>query len=93
MGPRLFVLESNSHLVRTLPTIQHDDRNAEDLDTDAEDHAVDELRYACTSRPWVIGSLEIDMQAPHKNDPYKMTYNDMLAASARHRRRMENSNV
>jgi hypothetical protein len=92
-GPRLFVLDTCRDLIRTLPTIQHDDRNAEDLDTDAEDHAVDELRYACTSRPWVIGSLEIDMQAPHKNDPYKMTFNDMVAANAKNRRRAESFNA
>jgi hypothetical protein len=43
--------ESCEHTIRTLPYLQHDERNAEDLDTDAEDHAADETRYAIMSRP------------------------------------------
>lgn len=43
--------ESCENAIRTLPYLQHDDKNAEDLDTDAEDHAADEIRYACMSRP------------------------------------------
>ena len=40
-------------LIRTLPTLQHDDKDSEDLDTEAEDHAADETRYAVMSRPWI----------------------------------------
>jgi len=36
----------NDNLVRTLPSLPRSQRNPEDLDTDAEDHAADELRYA-----------------------------------------------
>jgi hypothetical protein len=32
--------------------MQHDTNRPEDLDTDAEDHAVDDVRYACLSRPY-----------------------------------------
>ncbi len=39
--------------IRTIPALQHDEKNAEDLDTDMEDHAGDEWRYGCMSRPWV----------------------------------------
>jgi hypothetical protein len=39
--------------IRTIPALQHDDARPEDLDTDSEDHAADEWRYACASRPWV----------------------------------------
>jgi hypothetical protein len=28
-------------------------RTAVDIDSDAEDHAPDEARYACMSRPWI----------------------------------------
>jgi hypothetical protein len=31
--------------------LQHDPRRPEDLDTEAEDHAADETRYACLARP------------------------------------------
>ena len=37
---------------RTMPTLQHDEKDIEDLDTDGEDHIADEVRYACMSRPW-----------------------------------------
>lgn len=38
--------------IRTIPVLQHDPDKAEDLDTTAEDHAADDWRYACMSRPW-----------------------------------------
>lgn len=53
MAPMLYFLECCDDTIRTLPTLQHDEKNPEDLDTEAEDHAADETRYACTSRPWV----------------------------------------
>ncbi|MDB5438480.1 MAG: bacteriophage terminase large subunit-like protein [Caulobacteraceae bacterium] len=39
--------------IRTLPALQHDVARVEDLDSDGEDHAADEWRYAAMSRPWV----------------------------------------
>jgi hypothetical protein len=39
--------------IRTIPALQHDKDRPEDLDSDMEDHAADEWRYACMSRPWV----------------------------------------
>jgi len=38
--------------IRTIPALQHDLDKPEDLDTDGEDHAADEWRYACMSRPY-----------------------------------------
>lgn len=38
--------------IRTIPVLQHDHARPEDLDTEAEDHAADEWRYGCMSRPW-----------------------------------------
>jgi hypothetical protein len=38
--------------IRTLPVLQHDPDKPEDLDTESEDHAADEWRYACMSRPF-----------------------------------------
>jgi len=40
------------HSIRTIPALQHDTNRAEDLDTSSEDHAADDWRYFCTSRPW-----------------------------------------
>lgn len=39
--------------IRTIPSLQHDQDRIEDLDTDGEDHAGDDWRYACMSRPYV----------------------------------------
>lgn len=38
--------------IRTIPVLQHDPDKPEDLNTDSEDHAADDWRYACSSRPW-----------------------------------------
>jgi hypothetical protein len=39
--------------VRTIPVMQHDQARPEDTDSNLEDHAADEWRYACMSRPWI----------------------------------------
>lgn len=54
--PQLYFLDCCEDTIRTLPTLQHDEKDAEDLDTEAEDHAADETRYAVMSRPWVRGA-------------------------------------
>jgi hypothetical protein len=54
--PMLVVFETCRDFIRTLPVLQHDPMNPEDLDTDGEDHAADDCRYACMSRPWVKAS-------------------------------------
>ena len=51
--PMLYFLDCCEDTIRTLPTLQHDDKDPEDVDTEAEDHAYDETRYAVMSRPWV----------------------------------------
>ena len=50
--PMIFFTEDCHAILRTLPMMQHSEVNPEDLDTSAEDHAVDEVRYACMSRPF-----------------------------------------
>ncbi len=51
--PMLYFCDACEDTIRTLPTLQHDDTDPEDLDTEAEDHAADETRYAVMSRPWI----------------------------------------
>lgn len=51
--PMLYVFSTCRDLIRTLPALQHDRDRPEDVDTDAEDHAADECRYACMSRPYI----------------------------------------
>lgn len=50
--PMLYIFSNCNALLRTLPSMQHDKTMAEDLDTTAEDHAVDTLRYGCMARPY-----------------------------------------
>ena len=38
--------------IRTIPALQHDTNNMEDLNTGMEDHAADDWRYFCMSRPY-----------------------------------------
>ncbi len=49
----IYFFEICRDAIRTLPALQHDLDKPEDGDTDSEDHAPDEIRYACMSRPWV----------------------------------------
>ena len=43
--PRLQVFSTCTNLIRTLPALPYDTIRVEDVDTDAEDHAYDALRY------------------------------------------------
>jgi hypothetical protein len=49
--PMLVMFATCVDAIRTLPALQHDQARPEDVDTEGEDHAPDEIRYACMSRP------------------------------------------
>lgn len=51
--PMIVCFSTCTNSIRTIPSLQHNANRAEDLDTDGEDHAADEWRYAAMSRPWV----------------------------------------
>ena len=51
--PMLYVFSTCPAFLQTVPLLQHDQHNIEDLDTEGEDHVADELRYACLARPWI----------------------------------------
>jgi len=88
--PMLIAFETCRDFIRTLPVLQHDSANAEDLDTDGEDHAADDCRYACMSRPWI-------KEAPHTipdralsvGSTNTLTFNDALAQATMNRSREE----
>jgi hypothetical protein len=75
--PLLYILDCCDDTIRTIPTLQVDDTDPEDLDTEGEDHAGDELRYACMSRPWVI---EAPREEPFRfpKRPDELTINDWI---------------
>jgi hypothetical protein len=51
--PMIYCFSTCVDSIRTIPVLQHDPHRAEDTDAKAEDHAADDWRYACTSRPWI----------------------------------------
>lgn len=67
--------------IRTIPVLRHDDDRPEDLDTDMEDHAADDARYAAMSRPWtkppppdpskIRGTLDMTMEEAWKLIPQR----------------------
>ncbi len=82
--PMIYFMETCTHAIRTLPALQHDTLRAEDVDTEGEDHAPDEIRYACMSRPYLpankpkkdpvfpgIGIGYTNPDAPNMNDLWK----------------------
>lgn len=75
--PMLYTFSTCHDFIRTVPALQHDQVRAEDVDTDSEDHAGDEARYACMSRPYVK-----DVESPMdvlKALMRPKTFNDVIA--------------
>lgn len=89
--PMIYFFSTCGDTIRTLPMLQHDTGKSagaiEDVDTHSEDHAGDETRYACMSRPWVKPGAPV---APKVHTPGQFTvnttFNDLLAEAARRRR-------
>jgi hypothetical protein len=70
--PALYFFEDNKDLLRVLPEAQHNENNQEDILL-VEDHPLEELRYACMSRPW---SREGPPRAEHAPKP--VTFQEVL---------------
>lgn len=68
--PMLYFFDTCIDSIRTIPALQHDDKNPEDVDTEAEDHAGDETRYAVMSRPWVKTVHPAEMPAMTEADEH-----------------------
>lgn len=58
--PLLHVFDVCSNLIRTLPALPHDPKRVEDVDTTAEDHAPDALRYGLMAMtPPMLSELRV----------------------------------
>lgn len=77
--PMVVCFSTCADSIRTIPMQQHDPDQIEDLDTDGEDHAADDWRYACMSRPWVRPSPT----APAPKWTTGQTINELIAANRR----------
>lgn len=80
--PMIYFFATCLDTIRTLPALQHDEMRPEDVDTDGEDHAGDETRYACAARPWVREAP----QASAPKYPAQQTITEIIAARTRARR-------
>lgn len=67
--PMLYVFSTCESFIRTVPTLVYSQTNVEDVDTNGEDHAYDELRYVCMKYPIV----------PRKTAPAEQTAFDPLS--------------
>ncbi|MCL5280644.1 MAG: terminase [Planctomycetes bacterium] len=56
-GPGLYVLANCRQFIRTVPSLPRDERDMDDVDTEAEDHVGDESRYRVLM-PKVVSSLD-----------------------------------
>lgn len=75
--PMLYFLDSCLDTIRTLPQLQHDENKPEDVDTEGEDHAGDETRYACMAKPWTVDET-IPEEITYPKLPSERTIMDYL---------------
>ena len=73
-GPQILIFETCVHLIRTLPALPHDKHKAEDVDTEAEDHAPDACRYGLMSRPMIADTPGI----PAARFPTDLTITELI---------------
>jgi hypothetical protein len=83
-NPMMVFFSTCTDSIRTVPFLQHDDHRAEDIDTDGEDHAADEIRYACNSRPWVRTPKAV----PPGKTLHTMSLNDLWKSTKQQDRRI-----
>lgn len=87
--PMIYFADSCEDTIRTLPVLQHDEKNAEDLDTDSEDHAADEIRYAVMSRPWKPAAKPSSARSIYPQSPNEMTFNQLISRNTARRKELE----
>lgn len=76
--PMIYVFSTCLDSIRTVPLLQHDKHNVEDVDTDGEDHAADDWRYACNSRPYV----PVNAAPPKPKFLNDMSLDELFAATS-----------
>jgi len=89
-GPLIYIVENCVDSIRTIPVVQHDKNNSEDLDTDQEDHALDDIRYACMSRPYFIDNNSESYSNPNSTDILGCTMNEIVGKLTNKRKQKEN---
>ena len=62
--PLFYILDNCPDAIRGLESVPASIEKPDDVDTKAEDHVADEIRYGAMSRPWIIDNLPPMAQRP-----------------------------
>jgi terminase large subunit-like protein len=73
--PLVYIMDDCKDVISQLEVVPSDPDKPDDVDTTAEDHAVDDLRYGVMSRPWIIDSL------PPPSHTRGLTFDQLFAQS------------
>lgn len=94
--PMIYFMANCEHTIRTLPMLQHAKTKIEDVNTESEDHAADETRYACMARPWARPDVTPIVEPQYTKLQYGgpvlgqgLSFNQIVAARSRARRMQE----
>lgn len=66
---QMYVFRTCKNFIRTITTLEYDPHKPEDLLTSGEDHALDETRYFCQSRPVTPHLPAEEFQPAYGSDP------------------------
>jgi Terminase large subunit, T4likevirus-type, N-terminal len=89
--PMLYISERCEHTIRCISSVQHSETKPEDLDTDGEDHAVDETRYACMSRPMISEQPRTPQTITYAKSIYDMSFDELVKQNRQKRLQAESS--
>jgi hypothetical protein len=84
----LYFFSTCPDMIRTIPMAQHDPDRPEDLMKRGEDQRLDQLRYACMSRPFFrsepVEKRTAKIISTNRNE-CNVTMNDLWEAEERHK--------
>jgi hypothetical protein len=83
--PMLYFSDACEHTIRCVSSVQHDENKPEDLDTEGEDHAVDETRYAINSRPMITREQEMEARIKYAKSVSQLTFDELVQRNRRKR--------
>lgn len=81
--PMLYFSDACEHTIRCISSVQHDENKPEDLDTEGEDHIVDETRYACNSRPILAAEKPGPAPLTYPKSVTELSFNELVERNRR----------
>lgn len=80
--PMMLVYDTCEDFIRTIPTLQSDENDVEDVDTKGEDHCYDEAALLCMARPLSMDPVAIAAEMEAKAQAAKRAKLDSSAKEA-----------